>query len=294
MRPKRSSSKFKLLLLGALALLSTSCNHPYSKGYNWLAPNWTPDGRIVFIEWYLEFGRKLGGIGNQYSISRSYLCLINKDGTGYTRLTDSIGVEAISTAASKDKLIACVTDEKGRYQMLLFDYNGNLIKTLGQGAYADFSPDGKKIVYQKYEGDNPKGIWIMDLESGEERCLVSYEKATFPSWSSTGDKIAYVIIGGDIVIIDTLGNVLYDSLLSFFPIYYPDWSLAYPNHIAGSTGPNIMILNLDSMKVETLDITGGFANFAWSPDGEWFIAYDGSYFVIRRDGSYKIYLTPGG
>ncbi len=103
-----------------------------------------------------------------------------------------------------------------------------------------------------------------------------------------------VIIGGDIVIIDTFGNVLYDSLLSFFPIYYPDWSPAYPNYVAGSTGPNIMILNLDSMRVETLDITGGFANFAWSPDGEWFIAYDGSYFIIRRDGSCKLYLTPGG
>ena len=267
--------KSKNLLVPALtvlALLSTSCNYPHSKGYNWLAPNWTPDGRIVFIEWYLEFGRKLGGIGNQYSISRTYLCLINKDGTGYTRLTDSIGVEAISTAASKDKLIACVTDQEGRCQMLLFDYNGNLLKTLGQGAYADFSPDGKKIVYQKYEGSHPKGIWIMDLESGEERCLSSNSEDMMPSWSPDGGRIAFIKAVDwyrdvQLWVMDTSGQNQ-EFIFKANRAYNTDWGPLDTNAVLSVMNDRVLFFYFegDTVRVDS-SFPGYFGAGYWSPDG---------------------------
>ncbi len=281
------------ILLGALTLLSLSCgNHPHHIYTWWKAPNWTPDGKIVFLEQYYEYGRKLGGFGDEYTISEVYLCLINRDGSGYTNLTpDPIARHPVSTAASEDKLLACVVTEEGRYQMLLFDYNGNLLKTLGQGAYADFSPDGKRIVYQKYEGDQPKGIWIMDLESGEEREI--YPKEGFPAWSPDGERIAYSS-GGYVYIVDTSGTLLEGPLLPNTKM--PDWGPDSLNSIVVMCFNPLqpVILNLNDMTTDTLNFGCGDGP-KWSPDGDWFISYDeNGYFVIKRDGSYKLYLTPGG
>ncbi len=155
---------------------------------------------------------------------------------------------------------------------------GQIIRDLGQGAYADFSPDGKRIVYQKYEGEEPKGIWIMDLESGEEREIIPPEKASRPSWSPEGGRI---LICGQIY--DTLGNPLYDSV---YALYAPDWSPPQLNSIVGIRNNQIQVLQLDSMKVDTLAWQGplGIIKWKYSPNGDWFLFEQGGcIWLLKRD-----------
>ena len=277
------------LIMGSLII---SCeNYPHHMYTWWKAPNWTPDGRIVFLEQYYEYGRTCGGFGDEYTVSEVRMCFINRDGSDYEVITpDPIGRHPVSTAASDDKLLACVIGEGTIYQMLLFDYDGNLIKDLGQGIHPDFSPDGKRIVYQKYSGDTPQGIWIMDIETGEERCLVSDEGANSPSWSPSGNFIA--IFNSGLQILDTLGNLAFDSLPL---IGSPYWSWITDSMLVGARGGQVLILHTYEGTLDTLSIEGSGPR--WSPDGNWFIVYTihndiTGYFVVNREGSVWIPLQP--
>ncbi len=93
---------------------------------------------------------------------------------------------------------------------------------------------------------------------------------------------------------DTLGNSLFADSTGTYFIGGPDWSPSYPNTVAGIKFSRFAFLNLDSLTLDAIpNIVATYCK--WSPDGNWLIGYDRKgYFVIRRDGSYKLYLTPGG
>ncbi len=298
----------KLLWGGALlltALLALSCYRTETtETREWLAPNWTPDGKIVFIEEYTLDRTKINPILGSKDFGGGHttltLCEINRDGSGLRRLAvfydedyPSVPIAGpISTSASQDKIVISWALE-GRRIIATLNRDGSGYKEIAQGAYADFSPDGKRIVYQKYEGDQPKGIWIMDLESGEEREIIPPERASRPSWSPEGGRI---LVWRQIY--DTLGNLIFDS----FPENYCglDWSASDTNKVAGALVENhvsrIALFDFSAMAiVETTDIRSG--SCLWSPDGEWFIveaSHDGitGYFIVNKEGTTWIPLQP--
>ncbi len=290
------------------ALLTLSCSHK-EESILWLGPNWTSEGKIVFVEERTIF-TKHWSVGGGYHTVDDYIVTlyqIDKDGSNLTPiadLSDYIHATMNTSTSATDSLIIVST---GLQMALVERKTGKLLKDLGPGAYADFSPDGKKIVYQKYEGDQPKGIWIMDLESGEERCLVPDTNAMYPSWSSEGGRIALNIIpewwegSAALLVVDTLGDLVFRDSTDYY-IRRTDWSPAFPGTIAGikffrtefGGFYRFALLNLDSLNIDTIPgIESSYCK--WSPDGDWFIGYDeNGYFVIKKDGSYKLYLTPGG
>jgi len=166
------------------------------------------------------------------------------------------------------------------------------VRKVGYGGQADMSPDGRKFVYVR----KGQGLWIKNIDGTNDRQIVSDSNATHPAWSSDGGRIAYILktlssVNTDsLVIIDTLSNLLNVYELR---IYAPDWGPVDSNSISFSNGYYGCILHVETGFIDTLkDIPMGDARILWSGIGNYFIAYDGDWYVIKRDGSKKFYINP--
>ena len=155
--------------------------------------------------------------------------------------------------------------------------DGTDLKVLTDGtancAFPSWSPDGRQIVYRA-SGENNKGLFIMDLETGKTHALTTGSSHdNFPSWSPKGDRIAF--------------TRFYDGDYEIFTV------------------------KTDGTDVKQLtNQPGNDAHSAWSPDGEW-IAFTsarggfkdesvlhpynpqsyGDIYVMRADGTEVTQLT---
>jgi len=67
-----------------------------------------------------------------------------------------------------------------------------LVPVAGHAKQPAFSANGKKLAYA-YDGTGTFQIYVMDLESGDRTQLTNEaEGATYPSWSPSGNSIAFV------------------------------------------------------------------------------------------------------
>jgi len=100
-----------------------------------------------------------------------------------------------------------VVDEKDNFGIYITDIDGKnerqIVSDDHQNTYPRFSPDGSKVVYLSRRKDtngdgkidlldNP-GIYVIDLDTGYEKCIVSDEYHNkFPCFSPDGDEILFV------------------------------------------------------------------------------------------------------
>ncbi len=74
--------------------------------------------------------------------------------------------------------------------LVLLDRNQkvtDLLKQAGDFSSPRFSPDGKKLVFEKGSG----GIWVYDIERGTTTAVTSMTAANYPIWTPDGQRIAY-------------------------------------------------------------------------------------------------------
>ncbi len=89
-------------------------------------------------------------------------------------------------------------------EVVWVDRSGKIVGTIGeatQGLYPGtvISPDGRRAAITIYERQG-KGLWLMDLETGETDRFVFEEDSiiTFSAWTPDGSRIAYAVTtGGD-------------------------------------------------------------------------------------------------
>ena len=156
-----------------------------------------------------------------------------------------------------------------------------------------WSPVGNLIAYDK----TAIGLWLCSPDSSNHRLL--YDHAGRVSWFSDGFRMAALGLGGELYLIDTLGeryhkitdNGEFKRQLALSP---NEDRIVFTQQLGGQR-TDIWIIDIDGSNLKRLTTSGGRYP-AWSPDGKW-IAYtntepgNGYLWLMRPDGSEKHQIT---
>jgi len=302
----------KRVLIGliSLTMVLVSCNKRWQEeGLYYRAPNWTSDGKIVFMrDHYIQkfeqdpFWGGTRQIGGHQEI---FVCEIDVDGSNFREVCKVIdeefdrgpNYEPASTSSWGDWIVVTIEDtfpqigpHDGR--MFVLKRDGSNLKEVGRGLYADISPDQKKFVYQKFN----QGLWIKNIDGSGDRQIVIDTNATMPSWGTDNRRIAYGRYY--LTVIDTSGNFLiynYKPEKAWYGV--PDCGPVDSNAVVvyqdGSrNGGTIVYFEGDTLVSHVRELMSGYG-WKWSPDGSKLLAIttDGI-LVVDIDGTNKIYIKP--
>jgi TolB protein len=153
----------------------------------------------------------------------------------------------------------------------------------------DWSPDGKKIVYQSYEKDNP-GVFLIGRDGADKfRVPLSTQLNASPSFSPDGKTIAFcgsVRGNPEIYTVQTDGSGLKRLTENVAIDSTPRWSpngreLAFTSNRQGS--PQIYMMDLEGANVRRVSLAGSWNDeAAFSPDGGRIA------FACRNEGDFQI------
>ncbi len=285
-----------LFVMLFMMMLLVGCSLFYNE-YDFVrykAPNWTDDGKMVFVKDYRHVRDKktiTGLIGDVSGSWETYiLCEMERDGSNYTEICtlavckESAYLLRIDNTSSSGEWVTI--GMRGGYGMKKGVYvvkrDGSGLQKVGEGTYPDFSPNADKIVYQKEN----EGIWIMNRDGSDDHQIVSDTTASYPAWSPDDTLIAYGFYG--LHIIRTNGV----ELKYYQHVGIPSWGPRDSNKIIVETIGGPVIINIETDETDSMNSIIQGNRVKWSPDGNYFIGYDGSWFVIKSDGTNKHYIEP--
>ncbi len=159
------------------------------------------------------------------------------------RAREHVGFTApVQTSIDEAQILYLVENENRVKQLFITNYAGQSSRLLSNENIVEFSvaPNQTDVAYVIQNGNIDNEIWMMNLESGENKKISSCENATCSGlvWSPDGQKIIYEHISAD-------GNVSGFSTLWWIDI------------LSGEEAPVF----------QESQLPGG--NARWSPNGEW-------------------------
>jgi Tol biopolymer transport system component len=179
------------------------------------------------------------------------------------------------------------TCQMGRNELLTLTPQGQLIRAVDSSAstfedeWPRYSRDGTWIYYTKAISNGPSSLWRVHPDGTNDDSLVIQNPGVdvHPSPSPDGTQLAYISRpagGADLRILTIVTGAVTDLGIT---AWSPEWSptsnqIAYLTH-AGCRG-QIAIVNADGSGQRSLTTDPYWANFDWSPDGQWIIATNGA------------------
>ena len=297
---ERISKRIVLLsMVAIIMMLLVGCTKvSYRTEVECVGPNWTSDGKVEYLKLETVWKHSINMVSEKEEVwsAKSWLCEENADGSGKEEkgLVFDNPHQFLNVSSSSGEWVVLDNITKIEYERFtegeiwVMKRDGSGLQKVGSGLYPDLSPDGSKIVYVKPR----RGIWIMNRDGSDDHQIVSDTMASYPAWSPDGGRIAYVSYvpipwQWGIHIIRING----DSLGFYSTAEYPRWSEIESNVLYATQYMQGISINVETSIIDTLNIRSG-AEINPDYSGNYFIGYDGSWFVIKKDGTNKHYIEP--
>lgn len=165
--------------------------------------------------------------------------------------------------------------------------------TRGEDYRPSWSPDGKRIAFQRFDGGG-SDLYVMDADGSRVRALTRRGGYYHPAWSPDGTQIACGRVGkgkGEILVIDADGSNQVQLTHNGWEETHPEWSpdgstIAFASRRGGSAGSaDVYLMNADGSEERRLTRNEAREQEpAWSPDGRWIV------FVSNRRGDQDLWL----
>lgn len=240
---------------GAIRLTEDVGNYGY--------PRWTPDGRIRFLR---------VGVDRQM---KSFI--MNADGSNKTTVEDFKGLQQGIWSPNGQMVVFGKPNDKSSFYLANSDGSGEVALPF-YGGNADWSPDGKRIVYQKTVSPENPDIFVYSVERGQSVKLTNDPAFDAdPSFSPDGKKIVFVSTrdgNAEIYVMNDDGSnvrrLTDHPAWDNHPVFSPDGTQISFDSDRDNESSDIYLMRADGSDVRRLvdwksneSAEGG----CWSPDG---------------------------
>lgn len=153
-------------------------------------PNWSPDSNKIAFESY------------DYNNNKAYIYVVNANGSGLQRLTNSGSYDGMPFWSPDGAKIAFSSGRSGQYRIWVMNADGTGVKMLSNqrnGFDPTWSRDGSQIAYDAdADGDGHEELWLMNADGSNQRMVFNPPQASDSawthSWSADGRYIAFTRI----------------------------------------------------------------------------------------------------
>jgi Tol biopolymer transport system component len=228
---------------------------------------------------------------------------VRPDGSGLRRLTEGKPDEHdVDPMFSPDgKLILFSSTRSGTTGIWQMTAEGSQLKRVCDGDQAEWSPDGRSIVFRRREG-----IFMRELASGGEKRISpgDWPHPSGPAWSPDGKTVAFACrwdAGNAIFLVPAAGGgqptKVYDKQGACEPHWSPDGK-----RLVYETETHISTIAPDGTANRPLTYFGGVQRYGrFSPDGKSVVFCQGmsergpwELYRIPAQGGTPVKLTEGG
>src|SRR5690349_20855299 len=258
----------------------------------------TTDTAVVIDE---TLNKPTGKIVYTCQIQGAEVCILNGDGSGFQRLTNTPLANFNPSLSPDGKSVVFVVQEgeiSEIYELSLSSGQTTQLTKLKQFVSApDISPDNKYILFTYRSGKNTSQIWIANRDgtNPHKSYGASGQDTHDATWSPDGTKILFAMGRNNInklYILDFGGGDPKEVNASIDTRGHTDWSIG--NLITLDTGGEFMhevyIMNLDGSNLHQVSHGNNAQGESFSPDGKW-IAFTAYTDVANKDqASCEIYI----
>jgi serine/threonine protein kinase len=227
------------------------------------------------------------------------LCMINRDGTDLTQLSDMEASSYYPTFTPDGDSLLFSSNRNGSFDLYLLLFSEKqlvqLTENAGNVVSPDYSPDGRRIVFANQVGDEPASIWMVNADGLNPHLVYAGANTIVAvAWSPDGEKIAYAMSVGipqeyEIFTMDANGKNHLQVSQGLKGIGGSlDWSPDSKNLLiyAGPFGDkDIFKIEVASGKSTQLTDGGNNAGASYSPDGLYIV-----FNSLRNDDQADLYI----